>query len=128
MAFYQLWITNKVGLNLSPISNFAHVSALAFKVFFFEMTSTKGGGPPCLCPKGSKCSLKSPAVNLGTGIFSDKSVDLLKNVDDFVRKHTKVSREKTLRPNSQKFQSCVKDKREVIETYLLNQKVSKMYF
>jgi len=53
------------------------------------MTSTKGGGPPCLCPKGSKCSLKSPAVNLGTGIFSDKSVDLLKNVDEFVRKHTK---------------------------------------
>ena len=35
----------------------------------------------------------------------------------------------TLRQNSQKkFQSRVKDKREVIETYLLNQKVSKIYF
>ena len=40
-----------------------------------------------------------------------------------------VGIKRALRQNSQKkFQSRVKDKREVIETYLLNQKVSKIYF
>ena len=40
----------------------------------------------CLCKKGSRCDRVSPP-NLGTGIFNDKSIELFRNADLFLRRH-----------------------------------------
>ncbi len=41
--------------------------------------------PSCLCKKGAKCHKVSPP-SLGTGIFQDRSVEALWNVDTFCRR------------------------------------------
>ena len=72
--------------------------------------------PPCVAFRGFWPDPPSPLENR---VVSEWSLMLVKAALCHA----------TLRQNSQKkFQSCVKDKREVIETYLLNQKVSKLYF
>lgn len=47
----------------------------------------------CLCKNGSRCERTSPP-NIGTGYFQDKSLELWKNVSEFVGKHLRDNQER----------------------------------